>query len=491
MSQLAEGEGRTPGEDVLDRPEAGATAIRGAAIRTALFAAGLLLNLATVPFMIRHLGAVDYGYYVSVASIVFIVGAVTDAGLTNLGVRYWVTSDAPARRSLLSNLIGLRLVLTTIGIGIATGLTALAGAPSVVVAGTAVYGAGLLISTIAYTYSVPLLAVLRLGSTAALDFLRSLSLAASTLVLVVVGAGLMAFFGAYVFSSVAAMIATLALIRNRAAIRPAFHRETWIRFLRETASYALASAVGLIYFRVAMVLISFLSTDVQAGYYAAPFRVIEVATNVPWLFVTSVFPILARAATDDLARLRYALQRMAEVGLICGVWMSITLIAEAEWVIDLVAGDDFGPSIPVLRIQAATLVATFVISTWSMVLLSRHHHRPLLVTNLLALGVAAVAAIALIGPYGAKGAAITTLVTEVFLAGAYIVALRRSEAELRLDLGFLPKLLLATGLAALVALLGLPPVPTILAMSAVYLGALFALRAVPTEILHALRHRGG
>ena len=267
---------------MLDRPEAGATAIRGAAIRTALFAAGLLLNLATVPFMIRHLGAVNYGYYVSVASIVFIVGAVTDAGLTNLGVRYWVTSDAPARRSLLSNLIGLRLVLTTIGIGIATGLPALAGAPSVVVAGTAVsYGAGLLISTIAYTYSVPLLAVLRLGSTAALDFLRSLSLAASTLVLVVVGAGLMAFFGAYVFSSVAAMIATLALIRNRAAIRPAFHRETWIRFLRETASYALASAVGLIYFRVAMVLISFLSTDVQAGYYAAPFRVIEVATERP------------------------------------------------------------------------------------------------------------------------------------------------------------------------------------------------------------------
>ena len=72
-----------------------------------------------------------------------------------------------------------------------------------------------------------------------------------------------------------------------------------------------------------------------------------------------------------------------------------------------------------LRIQAATLVATFIISTWSMVLLSRHHHRPLLVTNLLALGVAAVAAIALIPPYGAKGAAITTLVTEVFLAGAY------------------------------------------------------------------------
>ena len=176
--------------------------------------------------------------------------------------------------------------------------------------------------------------------------------------------------------------------------------------------------------------------------------------------------------------------------MICGVWMSITLIAEAEWVIDLVAGDDFGPSIPVLRIQAATLVATFIISTWSMVLLSRHHHRPLLVTNLLALGVAAVAAIALIAvrregrrDHHARD------------RGVPGGGLHRRPAPRGSRAAPGPRLPPETpardGLAALVALLGLPPVPTIFAMSAVYLGVLFALRAVPTEILHALRHRGG
>ena len=75
--------------DPLDSPEAGGRAIRGVAVRTILFGAGLLLNLAAVPFMIRHLGPVDYGYYITVASIVFLVGAVTEAGLTNLGVRHW------------------------------------------------------------------------------------------------------------------------------------------------------------------------------------------------------------------------------------------------------------------------------------------------------------------------------------------------------------------------------------------------------------------
>src|SRR5215210_1243851 len=147
--------------DPLDSPEAGGRAIRGVAVRTSLFGAGLLLNLAAVPFMIRHLGPVDYGYYITVSSIVFLVGAVTEAGLTNLGVRHWAAGDAEDRREMVRNLIGLRLELTLAGLLLATGIAALSGAPGIIVSGTFVYGLGLLVSMIAYTYAVPLSAQLR------------------------------------------------------------------------------------------------------------------------------------------------------------------------------------------------------------------------------------------------------------------------------------------------------------------------------------------
>ena len=114
MSELAPGHDPVD-DDPLDRPEAGATAIRGVAIRTLLFGGGLILNLLAVPFMIRHLGPVDYGYYITVASIVFLVGAVTEAGLTNLGVRHWAAGDVEDRRDMVRNLIGLRLTLTLAG----------------------------------------------------------------------------------------------------------------------------------------------------------------------------------------------------------------------------------------------------------------------------------------------------------------------------------------------------------------------------------------
>ena len=103
-------------EDVLDSGEAGGRAIRGGALFTGTYVIGLLLSIASVPFMIRHLGVVDYGYYVAVSAIVFIIGGFTEAGLTNLGIREYSQLRPGEREPFLRNLVGLRLVLTTFGV---------------------------------------------------------------------------------------------------------------------------------------------------------------------------------------------------------------------------------------------------------------------------------------------------------------------------------------------------------------------------------------
>ena len=92
----------TAGADVLDSGEAGGKAIRGGAFRTVGYFGNLLLSLASVPFMIRHLEAADYGKYVAVSAIVFIIGGVTEAGLTNLGIREYSVLDRRERDRLLA-----------------------------------------------------------------------------------------------------------------------------------------------------------------------------------------------------------------------------------------------------------------------------------------------------------------------------------------------------------------------------------------------------
>jgi O-antigen/teichoic acid export membrane protein len=477
-------------EDVLDSGEAGGRAIRGGALFTGSYVFGLLLSLISAPFMIRHLGVVDYGYYVAVSAIVFIIGGFTEAGLTNLGIREYSSMRPEEREPFLRDLVGLRLVLTTLGVLLAIAVTAATGSPGVVVAGVAVAGLGLLVQLTQQTYAVPLNAQLRMGWISILGIIRQGTLSALFIGLVLLNAGLIAFFWASVVTAVVLVAVTVGLIRGTAPLLPGFHAESWKRILRDTLPYALAAAVGLIYFRIAVVLMSYVATDEETGIFSAAFRIVEVVGVLPWLLVSAGFPILARAARDDEARLGYALQKIFEVAVVLGVFIALTLAVAAPFAIRVVAGPAFTESVPVLRLQAIGLVTSFLMVTWTYALLSLRLFRPLLLANAAAAVVAIVATLVLSPPFGAEGAAIATVLAEAVLAAASLAALLHHRPALRPDFRVVPKV--AVALAAGVAVALLVPASSLvvsLLAGAAYGAVALLLRAVPPEALVALRRR--
>jgi O-antigen/teichoic acid export membrane protein len=477
-------------EDVLDTGEAGGRAIRGGALFTASYVVGLLLSLASAPFMIRHLGVVDYGYYVAVSAIIFIIGGFTEAGLTNLGIREYSQLRAEEREAFLRDLVGLRLALTTAGVLVAIALTAATGSPSVVVAGVAIAGLGLLVQLTQQTYSVPLTVQLRMGWISILGVMRQVTLSGLFIALVLLNAGLIAFFWANVVMGVVAVSMTIVLIRGTAPLLPRFHAASWKRILRQTLPYALAAAVGLIYFRIAVVLMSYVSTDEETGIFSAAFRIVEVVGVLPWLLVSAGFPILARAARDDEQRLGYALQKIFEVAVVLGVFLGLGLAVAAPLAIEVVAGKAFDASVPVLRLQAAGLVTSFLMVTWTYALLSLKLYRPLLIANAAAAVVAIVATVLLAPPFGAEGAAIATVMAEAILALFSLAGLRRHRPALTPDLAVVPKVIAAFAVALAVALLVPAPVLVLSVLAGGAYGVVvLLLGAVPPEAIAALRRR--
>jgi O-antigen/teichoic acid export membrane protein len=477
-------------EDILDSGEAGGRAIRGGAMFTGSYVAGLVLSLISVPFMIRHLGVVEYGQYVAVSAIVFIIGGFTEAGLTNLGIRDYAQLQPARREPFLRHLVGLRLVLTTFGVLVATAGTALAGSPRIVVLGVAICGLGLLVQLLQQTYTVPLNVQLRMGWISLLGVIRSATLSGLFIALVLLDAGLEAFFWANVVMGVVLVTVTVALIRGTAPLLPAFEAESWKRILKETLPYALAAAVGLIYFRIAVVLMSYVSTEHETGIFSAAFRIVEVVGVLPWMLVSAGFPILARAARDDEERLAYALQRIFEVAAVLGVFIAMGLAVAAPLAIEVVAGPDFDASVPVLRIQAAGLLTSFLMVTWTYALLSLKLYRPLLLANAGAATAAVVGTLALSPPLGAEGAALATVLAELVLALLALVGLTRHRPVLRPHVGVLAKVAVALAAGVAVALL-VPAPPLVLSIlaGAVYAAVALALRAVPSEAFSALLRR--
>jgi O-antigen/teichoic acid export membrane protein len=472
--------------EVLDTPEAGPIAIRGSAMRTAGYMAGVLLSAASAPLMIRHLGVVDFGRYVTVISIVMIVAAVTDVGLTNIGVREYSVREASERRRLIQNLLGMRVVLTCGGVLAAGALAGVAGYPSVVLVGTLVAGAGLLMNVVQSTYQVPLAAGLRLGWITAIEFLRQFVTVALIVTLVIVGAALLPFFATTVAAGLGVLVLTIALVRHEVPFLPAAELPEWWGLLRDALAYGAATAIGVIYFRVEIVLISLISTEEEAGYFSASFRILEILGGIPWVISLSVFPILVRAARDDRSRLRYALQRLFEVSTIAGVWVGLALVVGAEVAIEIVAGEGFDRSVEVLQIMGASMLATFLISTWGFALLSLRRHAALLLANGLALLLAVGLTFALVPAEGAPGAAIAVTATEFVLALSYALLLMRRRRDLRVSVSVLPRVALAAGLAlALAYLSGVSSAAAVALATVVYLAVLLALRAIPREVFDA------
>src|SRR4051794_34430439 len=112
--------------DVLRTPEAGRKVIRGGGIRSGGYAAGGLRGALASVFLLRHLGVVGFGEYVTVMALVAIVSGITDAGLTVVGSRELaIRRPGAARQRLVASVVGLRVVLTVVGIAGAVAFAAI------------------------------------------------------------------------------------------------------------------------------------------------------------------------------------------------------------------------------------------------------------------------------------------------------------------------------------------------------------------------------
>lgn len=466
--------------------------IRGGILRVAGYAVGVALSVASAAILIRHLGPADFGRYAAVISLVTIVVAVAEAGMTSIGVREYSVLPSGQREPFIGGLTGLRLLTMTAGIVAAVAFSAIAGYDGEMVAGSAIVGLGMVLLGIQYSWAIPLQSQLRLGWVTTLDLVRQAVTLMATALLVFVGASLVPFFWVTVLASLAALVATVPLARGLVPFIPAFGRADWRRLLALTVPFAAANAVGAVYVYLAVVLLSLISTDEQTGYLGASFRIFIVLAAVPGLLVAAAFPILARAARDDHTRFSYALQRLWEMLLLLGAGVALLTAVGADFAISVVAGPDFEPSVDVLRIQSLGLLASFLLATLGFGLLSLSFYRGILIANGVALVVSFTLTLALAPSYGAEGAAAATVFGEASLAAGYAVALLRPRPDLRFSLGIVPRV--AGALAAATAVLLVPGISTgarIVAVGGAYAVAAWLFGAIPAEVGQALRPRRG
>jgi O-antigen/teichoic acid export membrane protein len=482
----------TPREgDLLDSPQAGPAAVRGAVLRVGGYVAGILLTVGSAALLFRHLGVAETGRYVTVLALIAIVSGITDIGLTTIGMRELAVRDEASKRRFMANLLGLRLVLALVGLAVIVAFAALVGYERRMVTGTLVAGLSVVALSVQSTLGIALMVQLRLGWLTIIELIRQAVLVAAIVALVATDAGLLAFLAIQGPVALVALVLTAWLVRGSVPLRPAFRAGEWRALVREVLPFSAAAIVAALYFRAALIVLGLVSTPAETGYFGAAFRITEVLLMVPGLMVSAAFPIFARAARDDRERLAYGIDRVFQAALLVGGAMMVALILGAPVAIDVVAGPGFEPSAGVLRIQAVALLASFIATTLFYALLSLRAHGAILATACTALVVNVGLAAVLGSADGATGAALATLIAEVSGIGVALTVLHRRHRALVPGAGTVPRIALAVGLAASVLLIpGLPALADAALGTLIYAGVVLALRAVPPELLDAFLRRG-
>jgi O-antigen/teichoic acid export membrane protein len=368
----------------------------------------------------------------------------------------------------------------------------LIGYPTVMVVGTAIAGVGMVVFAAQDGCSIPLQVGLRFGWVAGLQLAIQVGIAIEAVLLSLAGAGLLPFFALQLPVVLPALIVTMVAGGRDSRVVPSIDLREWRTMVGRILPYSVAVVLSVLYFQIAQIMVSVLSSSSETGYFGVSFRVLVAFTALPPLLVSTSLPLLARAARDDDERFDYASRRLVETMLLAGCGVALGLFLGAAFAVPLIAGPGFAPSIDVVRILAFALLGTFVISARGYGLLSLDRLRAILLCNAIALSVVVAAGVPLISAYGAKGAAIAMVAAELTLALCCEWSLSLGRPRVRLRAGFVARTAAAMVFAGACAIaLDLGSLASAVVGLTIYLAALLALRLIPAEIREALlrRHR--
>jgi len=461
--------------------------LRNSALVVGARALAKLAVFAVVVLLVHHLGAERFGRFATMVVYVTLVGVVADLGLQTVFIRD-VSRDRGEFRRYLSNLVGTRFVLSL------AALLLLAGALRLFAPVLFPYTIAAFVLLLTTSYSSLLRAVFyirgRLLYEAVAIVAEAILLLGLTLAAINRGASWDVFLWVYSAGYVFTCVFAIAIIRWRwkepieARLDPAFVR----RVLAAGVPLALGFTITTVYAQLDVVLLQALKGFQMVGWYAAANRFIDAVAWIPQSAMGAVFPALSLVAATESRRLIFAYEKSFKMLAIVALPLAVGISVTADSLVPLAFGHAFDQSIPALRILAPSIALLFVNNAFIYTLTAINRQVDFTRLSLATLVVNVALNLLLIPPYGYLGAAAASTLTEAALFAGGLWLLRRQLAPLRV-VGSTGRAIASAAVmgGVLYPIRSWPLAIVVIVGAAVYLAALFALRALDAEEWSILR----
>lgn len=372
-----------------------------------------IIGFFYIIYLARILGVSDFGLYTVALAYFSILSGIADFGFNRFLIRE-VAIDKSKAPQLLWNIVVLRLTLTSILFAIFSITLYLLDPDKMRVSLTALATLAILPQAIAFSFDAIFVAMQKLQFSAAALFISSLFTALIGLYLVGSGFGPVGAVVALIFGQVAyVVILIIFLYRHQSLSLSKVYLTTIKKIVIGSLPYGLLSVLGLLYFRIDAILLSYLRGNFETGIYGAAYKFLEAIIFIPSAFSMALFPVLARmhdSSLKDVKRLYFkSFKIMLGLGLV--VLLGYVLILPE---IIKVMLPNYLSSITAINILSLSIPFMFIhVPAVSVLLSTDKFLKPVLVLSVVAVSFNIVANLAFIPKFGFIAASWVTVASEV------------------------------------------------------------------------------
>jgi len=444
------------------------------------------MGLAAITAIVvaRILGATGYGYYAGGMAAFALALAFSELGFSIVLSREMARSPIESG-TLMRSTVQVQLLWSAL---IAAGLAAAAVLSGIGPRGEVmlVMAPVVLVSGLSAARQV-FIVTFTVGRLFVVDTLSSVLQSAGMLLAAALRIGLVAIAGASGFAMCVNQIVGTRLawpLVNRAPANPAQRRS----IVKMALPLGVASIIASLYFTIDQVILTWLVPAAALGHYAAAVKLLTLVVTIPGFIMQAGIPALSKAS-DSRDELSDVAGRLAHWIAASALPLCVGLVVFAKPVVQVVYGDAYLASVPLLRILMLAGTFSLAANVLGIVLSALSIVRPQLIFNTITLGVNVLGNILLVPRYGVMASAWLTVACEAIVV-SYALLVVRDRVWLSRMIAAPARMLLATAGAAVVGLvLGGSPLLGVPAAVALFVVLVVALGAWPSDLTPARYRR--
>lgn len=449
-----------------------------------------ILGLISVGIMTRYLGADGYGQFIIVLTFLQFFAIAGGFGLP-LTMTRMISRDGADERRLVSNIFTLRLV---------SGLAVFAAAPLIALAfpyphavkiGIAIGAVSFLGLALSETVRGIMQKHLTTWKSSISEMVGRVIMLGGVVAAVASGFGLLAFVMALSVSNLVQFAMTYAFARKHGPIGLKFERPVWKETLIETWPIGVSILFNLIYLKGDIVIMSVMRSQSEVGLYGAAYKVLDVITVVPYIFMGLALPFLTKAwSARDFGGFRRKLSMSFDFLAMIAVPVMFGGIAVSADLMAFIAGEDFRVSGIYMAVLMIGAMAVYWQAIYAHAFVAMGRQREFIWIYAANAVLSLTLYIVLIDLFGGLGAAAVTALGELFVATATTIMVTRMT-KFRPDLVRLSKIMLACAVMFALLMIGaqLHVLLRVIIGMLSYSLTLYAIGGVPMEAVKSVLAR--